>query len=153
MKKLISNTAYGKRLETEFLLSNIDYKEYFILRNNYDNLLFQTLEIWMFVPADLEGNVLEEKSIFNTTDEDYIFDSESFDKYQQAKEACLFEGFEIIKPSDKCFILLCLNKIECQFLLNTDYSFYDVLHKDKTIEDLVKHSPTLTPTALKTLGL
>lgn len=60
----------------------------------YAKFLKQHLELWMFVPCDEKGNVLEEKSIFNTTDEDYIFDSEAFDNYKKAKERVLFEGFE-----------------------------------------------------------
>ena len=99
---------------------------------NYAMFLKQPLELWMFIPCDEEGNVLEEKSIFNTTDEDYIFNSDDFDKYQQAKERCLFEGFEFIES---------LKLINCN------------LNEFKKIEDLVKYDLQLTKTAIKQLGL
>jgi hypothetical protein len=71
---------------------------------NYSKFLKQPLTLGMFVPCDEYGNLLEEKSIFNTTDEDYIFDSESFDKYKQAKERVLFDGFKEIEDRDKTYL-------------------------------------------------
>lgn len=63
----------------------------------YANFLKQPLELWMFVPCDENGNVLEEKMIFASDDKDYIFESKKFDKYLQAKERCFFvwqDGFD-----------------------------------------------------------
>jgi len=127
----------------------------------YANFLKQPLSIEMFVPCDENGNVLEEKSIFNTTDEDYIFNSEAFDNYQQAKERCLFEGFEVKFKDCKVFkyqsekILLYMNDTTCveyncyhkSFVLFIDNEI--IFENISTIEDLVKYNPKLTATALK----
>ena len=64
---------------------------------NYAKFLKQPLELWMFVPCDKKGNILEEKSIFNTTDDDYIFDSESFETYKEAKNRVLFYDFKFVE--------------------------------------------------------
>lgn len=69
--------------------------------------------------------------------------------YQQAKDRVLFEGFEIIKPSEKCYILLCSKNTDCQFLLEKDFSFNIERYMDITIEDLVKYDLTLTASAIK----
>jgi hypothetical protein len=102
---------------TDFVVEALDFKksmyyEYNVNDNdkalskieNYSKFLKQPLTLGMFVPCDLYGNVVEEKSIFNTTDEDYIFDSESFDKYKQAKERVLFYGFKEIEDRDKTYL-------------------------------------------------
>jgi len=54
---------------------------------NYAKFLKQLLELWMFIPCDKYGNVLEEPDAdfyMMVTDEEIV-------KYQQAKERCLFE--------------------------------------------------------------
>ena len=68
---------------------------------SYDYALFlkQFLEIWMFVPCDDDGNVLEEPNPF------YDFDTQDYyylcQEYQKAKEKVLFEGFEVKKNTVK----------------------------------------------------
>jgi len=143
MKNLISNTAFGKKIESKLILGEIDYKDYFILRCNYDSFLIKPLEKWMFVPCDEDGNVLEEPQRWN----DYLEFPESFDgnkerhdfyAYEQAKERCLFEGLVIKgkfinhKESDIIFVK----------------GFANVI-----IENLVKYNLQLTKTAIKQLGL
>ena len=55
---------------------------------NYANFIKQKPEILMFIPCDENGNVLEEPI-------ETIGGVEMYSKrYQQAKERCLFEGFE-----------------------------------------------------------
>lgn len=154
MKNLMSNTNYGKRLETEFCLCNIDYKQYFILRNNYDNFLLQPLEIWMFVPCKLVDGVWvvleepkEEMAIYNTghLETDCNNFANYFNEYQQAKSRCLFEGFESEKIQtfhDNYYIV----KINGN-------NVWITWNESKTIEDLVKYKPLLTPTAQKQIGL
>lgn len=147
MKNLISNTAFGKHLDT-LELSLSAYKQ---VRQQFDSFLLRSLEIWMFIPCDENGVIFEEpERIHFSTEFDY---KAELSVYQEAKGRVLFEGFEIIKPSDKCFILICSNKIQCQFLLNTNYSFCNIPLKDETIEDLVKYNLELTPTAQKQIGL
>jgi len=88
--KLISMTA--------FVLEQNNFK---VFRNqqilNYANFLKQPLELWMFVPCDEDGNVLEEPKLHfptgNNQLESIIFKQNK--EYQQAKERCLFEGFEV----------------------------------------------------------
>lgn len=55
---------------------------------NYAQFLKQPLELWMFVPCDEDGNVLEEPSLL---DERYYL---LLMAYEQAKERCLFEKSE-----------------------------------------------------------
>jgi len=115
---------------------------------NYANFLKQPLELWMFVPCDDNGNFLEEKSMFNNTEEDYIFNSVCFDKYQQAKERCLFKGFEFEKVYNWGF--------ELKISFDGFEEYIDFINED-TIEDLLTYSVDfeweLTATAKKQLGL
>ena len=104
---------------------------------NYANFLKQPLKLEMFVPYDEDGNVLEERIIFSK-DEDCVFDSSNFNKYQQAKEKVLFEGFKVCNRT---------TKIDC-VVYNEDHITLKLL-KDKTIEYLINRNLTLTPTAIK----
>ena len=89
MKNLTSIAEHSEYLSASTYSDSEKWKLH-RLRIKFGN---QTLKIWMFVPCDEDGNVLEEKSIFNTTDEDYIFESKKFDIYQQAKEKVIFKDF------------------------------------------------------------
>ena len=145
MKKLISMTDFVLDQEKEFNYGAVGWKEYTNNTINYAKFLKQPLELWMFVPCDDNGNVLEEKSIFNTTDEEYIFYSDDFDKYQQAKERCLFEGFkEGIWGGYATFKY----NIEGE-CLEVDNEFC----QNKTIEELIKYNLQISQTAIKQIGL
>jgi len=115
----------------------------------------QSLEKWMFVPCDEDGNFLEEpkekdfytplpdrngRRVWNTHQSK--FQSE-LNKYQQAKERCLFDGFEFISADDDYpFDLIAMEdkiSMHCERL------------NESTIEDLVKYNPELTQTAIKQL--
>jgi len=111
---------------------------------NYATFLKQPLTLGMFIPCDEEGNVLEEKSIFNTTDECYIFDSELFYNYKQAKDRVLFEGF--FSNGTGNAILQ-----QTQNALVIDMKFY----KDRNVEYLLnsKCNLTLSDSAIKQLGI
>ena len=82
MNKLISMTDFVLKTHDE-ISDSIDSES---MMFNYANFLKRPLTLGMFVPCDEDGNVLQEKSIFNTTDEDYIFYSESFDNYKKAEK-------------------------------------------------------------------
>lgn len=129
MKNLISNTAFGKLLLTKHLSD----KQVRDLRDNYDEFLSLILEIWMFVPCDEDGNVLE-----NPSNKHKSYFQLYLKKFQKAKERCLFEGFRY----DGFKYLDCKN-----------YSFRILEIKNMTIENLVKHAPELTRTAIKQLGV
>jgi hypothetical protein len=149
MEKLISMTDFVLE-QVKILIhgkdpANIKKYDYVLRTTAYAKFLKQPLELWMFVPCGEDGNVLEEKSIFNTTDEDYIFDSESFNKYQQAKERCLFDGFEHIKDDYKSIF----SRIRWEGNREILIQYF----KEMNIENLIRHNLTLTPAALKQIGL
>ena len=60
---------------------------------NYATFLKQPLELWMFVPCDKEGNVLEAVPY-------YADGIEKVNEYKKAKERCLFEGFKSVPFSN-----------------------------------------------------
>lgn len=108
----------------------------------------QTLEKWMFVACKLVDGVwvvLEEPHPFKEGDckeQNKLVTDIRFKEYQQAKERCLFEGFEIgIYPLD--VLLMRGNKWGLPII---------DLHR-QTIEDLVKYNLELTATAQKEIGV
>lgn len=128
----------------------------------YANFLNQPLTLGMFVPCDLEGNVLEEPKGFSEfmpkrdTDDAFfgrvvgLAKGSPFYEYQQAKESVLFEGWQMENDLDSIW----LNKAGtdenfCFYMPDTDNS--------KTVEDLIRFSdeyPTeLTKSAIKQIQL
>ena len=59
----------------------------------YANFLKQPLELWMFVPCDENGGVLEVVPY-------YADGIEKVNEYKKAKERCLFEGFKSVPFSN-----------------------------------------------------
>jgi len=120
---------------------------------NYANFLKQPLTLGMFVPCDLEGNVLKHPDTYKESE--MYCTHEGLDiyreKYQQAKERVLFEGFEMTQ-----------NPFPCQDFYTIESSTFSIQYhsKDnhlntftfKTIEDLIDRDLTLTPNALKQIG-
>lgn len=147
--KLISMTDFVlERLKDEIIGS---YNEKIIAlatcvvrMENYANFLKKPLELWMFVPCDEEGNVLEEPYNYinfingvelNENLEKYC------EKYQQAKERVLFEGFEYQKQGGEYLVKFDNKPVWVNW------------NNSKTIEDLIYLKPKLTPTAIKKIGL
>jgi hypothetical protein len=97
----------------------------------YAKFLGQKPTLGMFVPCDEEGNVLEEKSIFNTTDEEYIFNSDAFDKYQQALSRVIFEGFKLHFEYGKSWAVKGQGRVIRSFDLNT---LEDLTHYNLTVK-------------------
>jgi len=146
--KLIDMTDFVLE-QSEKIAIDITFMVYSEIIIKYANLLKQPLEIWMFVPCDEYGNILEKpksiKDSFNIkSGHGGFFDQKSFLnymlKYQQAKERCLFEGFEIKKDSHKS-------------VTNGVISFYFGEPRKDTVENLCKQNLQLTQTAIKQLGL
>jgi hypothetical protein len=108
---------------------------------NYANFLKKPLELWMFVPCDENGNVLEEPETSDKNGKPYYetkSEYELFNKsYFKAKERVLFEGFEYD------------NKME--YWHNKHISFDEEFCENKTIEDLIQYNLTLYQTAIKQL--
>jgi hypothetical protein len=148
MKKLISMTDFVlDRNKSEEVC-----REDFVKCSRYANFLKQPLELWMFVPCDEKGNVLE-----HSIEPEYPYNDKTCDiwsqydiylkKYQQAKERVLFEGFEI--KGD----FLLLNNYT--FAVTSDLKLYieDFGCVEKLLYHYLGNDIELTPTAIKKIGL
>ena len=120
---------------------------------NYAKFLKQPLELWMFVPSNEYGNVLEEpnpnKFTMDNVSSFSIF-REQLSYYRQAKERCLFDGFEYnskTKQLKKGRLFLFFSTNFCEVYIDGDTECLEF------IEDIVKYNLQLTPTAIKQLGL
>jgi hypothetical protein len=107
----------------------------------YAKFLKQPLKLEMFVTCDEYGNVLEEPKFKDTLNSDAHF--LATEKYKQAKEKVLFEGFEIATNKEGEKVIL------------GDYTCLKVSDLEKmNIELLTKYTTiNLTPNAIKQLGL
>lgn len=103
---------------------------------NYAEFLKQPLELWMVVPCDENGNILEDPDIYGE-------ESEELDNYrkefQQAKERCLFEGFYV--------------KDGIVFTPGNIVMVQKSLLEKITVENILGYGYKLTQTAIKQLGL
>ena len=137
---------------TDFVLEQNKAEEVtrqtYIECRNYANFIKQPLTLGIFVPCDEHGNVLEKPTIQKGY---WMSEKEA---YQQAKERCLFEGFEVVIKD--------FNKTPYKFVQNKDtyVYFYDEITNKWTkvndyniIEDLVLYNLQLTQTAIKQLSL
>lgn len=139
---LMSSIEFGKTLK------DVSDSEYRRLRDNFDNLLLQPLQLGFFVPCDLEGNVLEEpkkmtpscgcSGICNNPCDEAL----NIEKYQEAKERCLFEGFEKSRVTGFDFAIgVCL------------FRLIDHRNIESLLNNKHKICLTLTQTALKQIGI
>lgn len=154
------------------LISLIDYSDYLNQTGytndtcwekhlNYVSFLKQPLTLGMFVPCDLDGNVLEEPNHLDYKTKnswnELVFKSDfscnnyhqAYDEYQEAKDRVLFVGFNL-KYSDKFVTTVSNEKLWFNFKIT------NVFVNDRVvciIEDLVKYNLELTPTAQKQIGL
>lgn len=132
--------------------------------SNYANFLKQPLTLSMFVPCGDDGQVYNEpkaEDYFNVnvkidqlTDED----KSGLDKfysdtmfYEDYKERCLFEGFEVksthnLDTEKPCYVVT-NGENEVTFHIGL-YNFSKGVEFAKTIEDLVPINPTLTQSAI-----
>jgi hypothetical protein len=142
MKNLIGMTDF---VIEQRKIYNGDFEDLADLYFRFAMFLKQPNEKWMFVPCDEDGNVLEEPEIYpyfncektSKTSREIV----QCEKYQQAKERCLFEGFRIedfMITNDKIGIGQAM----------TLYSDVESLLVDFDSTDI-----ELTQTAIKQLGL
>jgi len=99
---------------------------------NYVNFLSEPLQLWMFVPCDENNVPLEEPKQVSPDGvkwEDYV------KQYQQAKERCYFEGFELIKRKDYYVVQQNGNDVWVSW------------NESKIVEDILWANATLTQTA------
>ena len=83
MKNLISMTDFVLEQDEK----RVGMRDYCNLIVNYANFLKKPLELWMFIPCDKDGNVLEEPDEFSSYYDDI--------KYQETKERCLFQDHDL----------------------------------------------------------
>lgn len=136
--KLISMTEFVMMQNINFANKDIDINQLALRNLLYAQLLTQPLTLEMFVPTDLDGNVLEDGMIFPANLEGSKQAAEYTEQYQQAKDRVLFEGEFGFNE----------NKDREKDLLNVLKSSYP------NIESLVDYDEvTLTQTAIKQIGL
>lgn len=140
-----------KELEKEY-----DYALTLIAKfRNYAEFLKQPLTLGMFVPCDADGNVFdktpEEKESNLRSSRDGGWWQEYYeyrDKYQEAKDRVLFEGFELSITKDAI-----INNALVIIRMHKDNNFSCSGKQVVTIEDLVKYDLVLTESAKKQIGL
>jgi len=141
--KLINMTDFVLEQEEGFNIGKIGWKEYTNNTINYAKLLKQPLELWMFVPCDKEGDVLEHPNYFKTCNSDFNnFNYADYClEYQQAKEVCIFYG--------------CVYDDEMEVVRSQDGEniFYITQKQLWDIESAIQYNLELTKTAQKQLGL
>lgn len=107
---------------------------------NYSNFLKQPLILGIFIPCDLNGNVLKEPKQTSLTcsfhQQQMFFNKEKI--YEQAKERVLFEGFRV---NFNAIISPCGGYLD------------ESKFKHKTIESLVGSKLILTKSAKKQIEL
>lgn len=132
---------------TDFVLDQNHkwFHERYYFIEKYANFLKQPLELGMFVPC-IDNEVFNYSKHGNK------------EQYQQAKEACIFEGFEIKYEDDFKTVCSYLNFNVC---IGYKKSYLGVIkneriyHRDsiKNIEEIVKYDLYLTQTVIKKIGL
>ena len=143
---LISTTEFVKLVkDNSTSLTERSIANQYIQCLRYANFVSQKPELWMFVPCDEDGNVLEEPEQYNSWlnkksidwgKVPFNIDLHTFEKYQQAQYRVLFR-WELRKDNSVGLI-----------------NWSDRIHLSiyKTLEDLPEHykrNMKLTETALK----
>lgn len=143
--KLITMTDYvlnqagryrpHKKIDLE-MANKLDWIE------KYATFLSQPLTLGMFIPCDLEDNVLEKQ---NHKAHPSVVNGEMFKeqtiKIQEAKDRVLFEGVKMSNGFGTWWI--CLN----------GQARIDIKKGGRRIESLTEYDLTLTPNAVKQIGL
>lgn len=105
----------------------------------YANFLNQPLTLGMFIPCDSKGKPLKEPFTVGAKMKHHQL--QHLDKFKQAKERVLFEGFRLTDGKS--------NTVVCGEV--SIYLDYD--HKAFKIENLSTYHLTLTASAIKIIGL
>lgn len=146
--KLISMTDFVMQQNMHYANKYIAIEKLQLNILNYAMFLKQPLTLGMFVPCDLDRNVLEEDiqtevEWYLTAEEKQDYDLKR-DIYQEAKDSVLFEGFVI--DGQNAFTATVGNG-------RMNYDLKQVEAYALTIENLVNDNLELTPTAQKQIGL
>lgn len=118
----------------------------------YAKFLDQKLELWMFVPCDENGNVLEEPEIYSQwVRENFNDELENEERINQckefikAKEKVLFEGFEVLRI-DRNLTIITNKEKDCQVFGKHDDD-YSISVNFTDVESLSKIDLQLTQSA------
>ena len=112
----------------------------------------QPVKLGMFIPCDLEGNVLEEPICYGVGDEQYF--GSRMDEYQEAQERVLFKGctFEEEDFVDGFCGYLEFKGVHILSVMTEDNKLVFEIEEDvyiSTLEDLTHLKLELTDNALK----
>ena len=119
----------------------------------YANFLKQPLTLSMFVPCGDDGQVLEEPSNYKEWNKKECEWWDNYTEclgYQQAKERCLFDVFEMIKDSTNKTVTMVWETKEHQKLPKDRkvIGFGFSKRNQGTIENYIHYNLTLTQTAI-----
>lgn len=116
----------------------------------YANFLQQPLTLGMFVPCDLDGNVIELEYHIDQYNQGFK------DKYQQAKERVLFEGFEVgeYNGEDCGFEYVDNVNFQCRlYIRDFGKEWQPTDNQITTIEHLIRLNITLTKSVQKQITI
>lgn len=145
-------------LDFVFIVGNKDestHRENLAEIYNYAIFLKLPLELWMFIPCDDDGNVLEKPKFYYTTEalcslkigvelNTAMEINREVEKHQQAKEKCLFNGFEVKIYDSQLQSINSLNILDI-YWKSKEYGKEWYLSKGlRTINDLVNYGLELT---------
>lgn len=153
---LIENTAFGKKTKEDYFNGFISLPDYRERRDKYDEFLSKPLELSFFIPCK-DGKILSEPEIYSQwISENRNDDLESEEEikkckdYLEAKELCLFEGFEKIQVTEYDFRVRTKGMKTYVFWSNNNLN-WNTSEMGKTIEHLVKYNLILSESAKKSL--
>lgn len=155
MEKLISMTDFVLENTTDIL--DYGYNANEVKTNKYANFLKQPLMIGMFVPCDLDGNVLTKNTMSEDTCEDdcdhynCVKEMNQCISYQEAKSRVFFDVYDIKEHHAPHLIQIWHDKEKYLFSYNISSKLFSTTAN--TIEDLVKNNLVLTESAKKQIGI
>jgi len=115
------------------------------LIRSYTKFLKQPLALGMFVPVDVQGNILNEP-FYDPSNEQY-WAAERF-AYDTAKEKVLFEGCEVKEiKTDKNYFVVYHNSRQIWI------SWTDRIIEDMILNRIYLNGLELTPSALEAIGI
>jgi hypothetical protein len=124
----------------------------------YAKFLKKPLKLWMFIPCDYDGNILEEPTKYsNWTNFDYSGTDIGFEdeklcrEYQKAKERCFFEDFKIKEfeePYSAMSKSVCIADVFHPFWFQKDTQSWHLSKHVSVIDDLAKYELFITETAI-----
>lgn len=148
MEKLISLSQFiDENLKTGCCATQLQ------LIHKYKDFLNQPLTLGMFVPCDLDGNVLEEPNIENDHNDSFFKMQTDFHlekQYEEAKDKVIFSDFKLSrKPFEDFYYIKNENIFIFKKYCTMKHWSINTKLKNKAVEDLVKYNLVLTESANK----